>query len=326
MSSSGALKRMLEKAGAPPSPTSSAINPPAEQSTSIHARQIYPLKGPAQVPPESCKPWAYADRGDFEFDHVDQLAASFTTEGQLQPAIVRPFKDPDPASPIKYEIIAGRARWRSAKQAGTKLDVVVRDLTDEQAFRVMVQENESRRDLSDYSKGKRFRMALSTGLYPSQAALAKSLNLSEATLNRLLATASLSDGILRAFSSPAAIGSALGAALKKAEESGLEQAIIRDARKIEKGEIRVADIPAVWNGEGKERRATPPVEQQTEAVSEPKTARAISRRYHSSKGVPLFVVKAREDRHPTIRFKVPVDDDFYEELKALVERKLKRRK
>jgi ParB/RepB/Spo0J family partition protein len=287
--------------------------------------QVYPVKGHGQVPPECCKPWKYADRGDFEFDHVDQLAESFGKEGQLQPAIVRPAKDPaDPL--IKYEIIAGRARWLSAKKAGTRLDVFVRPLmTDEEAFRIMVQENESRKDLSDYSKGKRFRRALDDKLYPSQAALAGAFKMSTTTLTRLLTAAALDEGILKAFSSPAAISGKLAVALQSAADAGLLECIVRDAKRIESGEIGLAQIPAVWTSGG-----TPPpkpkVVRAVEEGDEHAKTTSETQKYLATDGRPLFVVKTHGDRYPTVRFKVALDERFFTELKDFVEKRTKKRK
>lgn len=327
MRPAGALKRMLEeKANQPPSPAPGSIPPVLEQPAANNtSRQIYPLKGHATVPPECCKPWKYADRGDFEFDHVGQLAESFGKEGQLQPVIVRPAADPsDPL--IRYEIIAGRARWLSAKKAGTKLEVMIRqELKDEEAFRVMVQENESRRNLSDYSRGRRFKHALESGLYTSQGELAKAFKLSDPTVTRLLATASLDARIVAAFSTPAAIGSALGLALKRAEESGLIGSIIRDAKRIEAGEIRLADIPGVWAGDAKEpTKAEAPTERSE--TDTPKRASSPARRVVGAGGKTLFLVKTAPDRLPTVRFKVAVDDAFFDELKVLLEKRLKRKR
>ena len=294
------------------------------QSNPAGAQTFFPQRGPASLAPACLRPWKYADRADFEFDHVDQLAESFGKEGQLQPAIVRPVKSDDPD--IKYEIIAGRARWLSAKKAGTKLDVVIRpNLTDEEAFRIMVQENESRRNLSDYSKGKRFRRALDDALYTSQAAMAKAFNLSDATMTRLLATAALDERIVKAFSSPAAIGQMLGIALKRAEEAGLTNHIVRDAKLIEAGAIRVADIPGAWTGEAVAPRHA--AETSKARGAEGKERRqAETQKFFSEKGAPLFVVKSREGQFPVVKFKVPVDAQLLEEIKALVDKRTRRRR
>lgn len=314
-------ERKLASTSAERSPTEGAAN----SSSAGQTAQIYfPQKGPASLPPDCFRPWKYADRAEFEFDHVDQLAESFGKEGQLQPAIVRPVKSPDAA--IKYEIIAGRARWLSAKKAGTKLDVIVRpNLSDEEAFRVMVQENESRRNLSDYSKGRRFRRALDDQLYPSQATMAKAFNLSEATMTRLLATAALDERIVKAFSTPAAIGQMLGIALKRAEEAGFTNHIVRDARLIESGAIKVADIPGVWTGEV----AAPPPADETgtaKGAEGSEVRKAETQKFFSEKGTPLFVVKSREGQFPVLKFKVPIDIQLLEEIKVLVDKRNRRKR
>lgn len=304
-------------------PQVTTVAPRVSDPAPVH--QIYPSKGPAQVPTESCVPWKYADRGDFEFDHVDQLAESFEKEGQLQPVIVRPYKAPEPSSPLRYEIIAGRARWMGAKKAGKKLDVIVRPMNDEEAYRVMWQENESRRKISDYSRGLSYQAALKGGLFPSARALAQAFKVSDATVSRLLATAALDARIVEAFSSPAAIGQMLGNALRRAEEAGRIDSIVRDAKKIESGEIRLADIPNVWDGEASTVTTPAPDTDVPTGANEVKR-KALTQRFLSSKGAPLFVVKTREGENPTVKFQVPVDAEFFEAMKVLVEKQTRRRK
>jgi ParB family chromosome partitioning protein len=227
---------------------------------------------------------------------------------------------------IRYEIIAGRARWLSAKKAGTRLDVFVRgNMTDEEAFRIMVQENESRRNLSDYSKGKRFRRALEDKLYPSQVALAKAFKISDTTLTRLLTAAALDERILKAFSSPAAISGKLAVALQTAADAGLLDRIVRDARRIESGEIGLAAIPGVWTNDAVSAPKPKALKPEEEGEGEAQTG-SETQKYLATDGRTLFVVKTRGDRYATVRFKVEVDDRFFSELKDLVEKRTKKRK
>jgi len=286
-------------------------------------QQLYPMKGPGQIPPDSCTPWAFADRGDFELDHVEQLTESLKSEGQIQPAIVRsvPMQQ---GSPIRYEIIAGRARWLSAARAGNKLDVIVRNLTDEEAFRVMVHENESRKDLCDYSKGKRFRKALDTKLYANARDISRRLAISEATISRLLAAADLDADVVQAFSSPAAISGKLAVALAGAVNAGLKGMILRDAKLIEEGKIRASDIPGVWEA-GAQAPTQPPGEEGRKDLASRGAGRS-SRKYVSSKGAHLFTVKTRGDRNPVVSFQVALKESFFDDLKSVVEKSLRRGK
>jgi hypothetical protein len=70
----------------------------------------------------------------------EAVLESITEFGFLDPVLVRPH--PDGAG---YEIVDGEHRWEAALAAGdTHLDVIVRDLTDQQAKRLTVILNETR--------------------------------------------------------------------------------------------------------------------------------------------------------------------------------------
>ncbi len=76
---------------------------------------------------------------------LEELAASITDKGILQPILVRP----DAENPARYEIVAGERRWRAAQKAGlTEVPVLVRELSDLEAMEVGLVENLQRQDLS----------------------------------------------------------------------------------------------------------------------------------------------------------------------------------
>jgi ParB/RepB/Spo0J family partition protein len=113
---------------------------------------VYPTKGHRWIDPEVCRPWGWADRPDSEAPHVDELAQSLNRDGQVAPAVVRPVRDPEQPA-IRYEIIAGYVRWKAALQVRQQLLVDIRpDLSDRDAFSIMVVENNLRRGLSDYTR------------------------------------------------------------------------------------------------------------------------------------------------------------------------------
>lgn len=75
------------------------------------------------------------------FTEIDELAASITTHGVLEPIMVRPKGK-------RYELVFGERRWRATKKA--KLPTIlslVRVLDDEQCEEIMVVENTKRSDL-----------------------------------------------------------------------------------------------------------------------------------------------------------------------------------
>lgn len=82
-------------------------------------------------------------RKAFSPEALSQLAESIKEHGVLQPLVVRPRPNG------RYQIVAGERRWRASRIAGlTELPVVIRELTDEQAFEVALVENLVRADLN----------------------------------------------------------------------------------------------------------------------------------------------------------------------------------
>jgi ParB family chromosome partitioning protein len=86
----------------------------------------------------------YQPRRHFDPAQLQELADSIkTTDGLLQPIVVRPLAD------NKYEIIAGERRWRAAQLAGiNEISCLVSHYTDEQALQAAIIENINRADLN----------------------------------------------------------------------------------------------------------------------------------------------------------------------------------
>jgi len=73
----------------------------------------------------------------FEEDKIANLAASIAAQGVIEPLVVRPT---DVAG--TYEIVCGECRWRASQLAGlTTVPVVVRELSDDDAFAQSLNEN-----------------------------------------------------------------------------------------------------------------------------------------------------------------------------------------
>lgn len=82
-------------------------------------------------------------RREFTPEALSQLADSIKEHGVLQPLVVRPRPNG------LYQIVAGERRWRAARAAGlSEVPVVVRELTDEEAFEIALVENLVRADLN----------------------------------------------------------------------------------------------------------------------------------------------------------------------------------
>jgi ParB family chromosome partitioning protein len=95
------------------------------------------------VPLERIDPNPDQPRLTFDEDSLQELAASITEHGVLQPILVRPGADG------RYQLIAGERRWRSAQIAGLRqIPAIVEEIDDETALEIAIIENLQREDLS----------------------------------------------------------------------------------------------------------------------------------------------------------------------------------
>jgi ParB family transcriptional regulator, chromosome partitioning protein len=79
----------------------------------------------------------------FDARAMEDLVASIRQHGILSPLIVRPFEEG------RYELVAGERRYQAAQIVGLKeVPVVIRELTDAQAYEVALLENLQREDLN----------------------------------------------------------------------------------------------------------------------------------------------------------------------------------
>ena len=97
-------------------------------------------------------PNPHQPRKEFAADKLDELSASITARGLIQPVIVRPLGDG------RYELIAGERRWRAAGQAGlSKIPAVVRNAESAEALELALIENIQRQDLNPVETAQAYR-------------------------------------------------------------------------------------------------------------------------------------------------------------------------
>ncbi|MDR0827326.1 MAG: ParB/RepB/Spo0J family partition protein [Desulfovibrio sp.] len=98
------------------------------------------------VPLEDISPNPRQPRRHFSVRGMEELAESISSQGLLQPLLVRPLGS---ASPGKYEIVTGERRWRACKSLGiTEVPVFVRLLTEQDTLTSALIENLQREDLN----------------------------------------------------------------------------------------------------------------------------------------------------------------------------------
>jgi ParB family transcriptional regulator, chromosome partitioning protein len=151
-----------------------------------------------RVDPARCRMWAHHNR---RYDLLNEACCADLIEGframgkQEFPTIVREVRD-DPN--YDYEVVCGARRHWTASYLGWRLLIEVRELTDEEAFRLSDVENRDRKDISDYERACDYKEALQR-YYLSQKQMATRLEVSEPWLSRYLDLAELPKEIVEAY-------------------------------------------------------------------------------------------------------------------------------
>ena len=141
--------------------------------------------------PNICAPWLYHDRGPewFESADLDELTQSIKSNGQLQPGLCRVI--PEGRYPEghrlhgkRYEIVFGACRHYGVIKSGLpKFQAVLKDLSDEDCFVLMEEENAKRKDVKPMERAKTWYLAY-TKTFKEIAPMVVRYNKSKATLSK----------------------------------------------------------------------------------------------------------------------------------------------
>ncbi len=102
--------------------------------------------GIEELLPDKTQPRRY-----FDDLHLNELADSIRSKGVLLPLIVRRTQE-------GYVIVAGERRWRAAQKAGLReLPVMVKEVTEKEAFELALIENIQREDLNPLEEAEAYR-------------------------------------------------------------------------------------------------------------------------------------------------------------------------
>lgn len=143
------------------------------------------------VPIGYVKPNARQPRKRFDETAIDALVASIREKGILQPILVRRH----PNDPNAYEIVAGERRWRAAQRAQLhEVPVLIRDLSEAEAFEIALIENIAREDLTPLEEAEGFRRLIDQFGH-TQDSIARSVGKSRSHIANTLRLLSLPDGI-----------------------------------------------------------------------------------------------------------------------------------
>lgn len=148
------------------------------------------------VDPENCEPWQMANRQFINDELCEELTTSIEKVGQQVPAIVRQ------TASNQYELIVGARRLFVCKKLGIKLLAAVVSFTDQEALLAMDAENRPRKDLSPYERACDYQNWIEKGFYKNQKEVIDAIGIKKSLFTQLIALASLSDDIVKAFRSP----------------------------------------------------------------------------------------------------------------------------
>ena len=145
---------------------------------------------------DQIEPGPYQPRKDMKEGALDELAASISVHGVLQPLLVT-RKD---GTPDQYHIIAGERRWRAAQRAQLhQVPVIVRDFEPQVALEVALIENLQREDLNALEEAAGYKRLMDEYSY-TQEKLAAEVGKSRshvANMMRLLALPPVIQGYLK---------------------------------------------------------------------------------------------------------------------------------
>jgi ParB family chromosome partitioning protein len=249
-----------------------------------------------QVDPARCRIWSEHNRdyAKLNEDRCADLIESFKAQGRQEfPAIVRRVQD-EPG--IDFEVISGaRRHWtvswlRQHNYADFRYLVEVRELTDEEAFRISDLENRARDDLSDIERARDYLKALGRHYGGKQKDMAERLKVSEAWLSRYLDLARLPTELVAAFADPHE--------LKIKHVTQLKPLLKPDDRA--KRVLAEAGVMAAGKGEGTPlkpqdvlRRLAVAADPPKRSGSPKKSGKAVPEVVTSAKGTPVLRIDAK---------------------------------
>lgn len=137
------------------------------------------MRPDSSLPIDKVKPNKDQPRKSFKAEELAELTDSIKQNGILQPLLVRK-KD------TYYEIVAGERRYQAALAAGlTEVPVVIRDISDDDVFKLALIENLQRSDLTPLEEARGYKQLIKEkGL--TQEELAKILSKSRSAITNTI--------------------------------------------------------------------------------------------------------------------------------------------
>ncbi len=121
----------------------------------VHAPTISPAEQESgrarEIPLDQIDPNPFQTRSQMNEEQMAELAASITSNGVVQPVLLRPLLNG------RFQLIAGERRWRASQMAGkATIPAILRQVSDEQAMEITIVENLQRADLNPMEQARAF--------------------------------------------------------------------------------------------------------------------------------------------------------------------------
>lgn len=253
------------------------------------------------VDPATCRMWARHNRNYalLTEENCRDLIEGIRAQGQQEfPAVVRRL----PAGEDhEFEVICGARRhfavtWlRDNNYPQFSYLVEVRDLSDEEAFRLADIENRDREDISDYERASDYGLAIDLYYGGKQKAMAERLEVSEVWLSRYLELARLPSAVVLAYPTIRDLRESHARTLKpllKSPES--REKVLAKANEI------VRQQNAARDGEGAFIDPQKVIAMLKSAGAPPPAKKAIAREFAGTGGRPI--VHTRQGRKHRLEF------------------------
>ncbi len=133
-------------------------------------------------------------RKEFDEKKIAELAGSISENGLIQPIIVRRIGS-------KYEIIAGERRYRASREAGLeRIPAIIRELPDDEAFKISLIENLQREDLNPMEEAEAYH-TLRKQFKLTHQEIAQSISKDRSTISNMLRLMGLPEDVKAALRS-----------------------------------------------------------------------------------------------------------------------------
>lgn len=151
---------------------------------------VLPSSGLSLLAIASIEPHPEQPRRHFDDAALDELAASISARGVIQPVIVRPH------GAGRYQLVAGERRWRAAQRAQLhEIPALIRDLGERDVMALALIENLQREDLNPMEEARAYnRLAEQEGM--TQADIARMVDKSRSHVANLQRLLSLPDAVI----------------------------------------------------------------------------------------------------------------------------------